>query len=159
MSLTPVCHENIAVFLIDIHKCLLGPGSVKYTPSIAAVVASVDQDFGQFPASLSLQKSKQEVSHQTTSRLCLPLKTYRLILKMIEKLDKLMHERFEDYRSVNAGKLPERIVIYRDGVSEGQFDTVLEQELPLIHKSFEKYNEPNAPYKPTVTIVVCGKVE
>ena len=38
-----------------------GPGSRKGTPSIAAVVASVDDNFVQFPASLRVQPSKQEV--------------------------------------------------------------------------------------------------
>jgi eukaryotic translation initiation factor 2C len=33
-----------------------GPSSVVGTPSIAAVVASVDNDFVQFPASMRLQK-------------------------------------------------------------------------------------------------------
>lgn len=39
-----------------------GPTSMEGTPSIAAVVASVDSYFTQYPASLSLQETKQEVS-------------------------------------------------------------------------------------------------
>ena len=39
-----------------------GPGSTDGTPSIAAVVASVDSNFAQFPASLRCQKSRKEVS-------------------------------------------------------------------------------------------------
>ena len=39
-----------------------GPGSIDGTPSIAAVVASVDSNFAQFPASLRCQKSRKEVS-------------------------------------------------------------------------------------------------
>jgi hypothetical protein len=38
-----------------------GPGAVKGTPSIAAVVGSTDDKYAQFPASLRLQKSKEEV--------------------------------------------------------------------------------------------------
>jgi hypothetical protein len=38
-----------------------GPGSVKGTPSIAAVVASTDSNYAQFPASLRMQESKKEV--------------------------------------------------------------------------------------------------
>lgn len=38
-----------------------GPGSREGTPSIAAVVASVDDNFVQFPASLRIQESKKEV--------------------------------------------------------------------------------------------------
>ena len=39
-----------------------GPGSLKGTPSIAAIVASVDDELGQFPASLRIQETKKEVS-------------------------------------------------------------------------------------------------
>lgn len=38
-----------------------GPGTVPGTPSIAAVVASVDQQFAQYPASMEIQESKKEV--------------------------------------------------------------------------------------------------
>lgn len=38
------------------------PGSVKGTPSIAAVVATIDDNFAQFPASLRMQETKKEVS-------------------------------------------------------------------------------------------------
>jgi len=47
--------------LVGIDVTHPGPASVPGTPSIAGVVGSVDQDFVQFPASLRLQKSKQEV--------------------------------------------------------------------------------------------------
>jgi eukaryotic translation initiation factor 2C len=47
--------------LVGIDVTHPGPSSVPGTPSIAGVVASVDKDFVQFPASLRLQKSKQEV--------------------------------------------------------------------------------------------------
>jgi len=39
-----------------------GLESVKWTPSIAAVVATIDDNFAQFPASLRIQKSGKEVS-------------------------------------------------------------------------------------------------
>lgn len=35
------------------------PGSLKGTPSIAAVVASVDDSFGQYPCSMELQESRK----------------------------------------------------------------------------------------------------
>ena len=38
-----------------------GFGTVKGTPSIAAVVGNVDGNFGQFPASLRIQESRKEV--------------------------------------------------------------------------------------------------
>lgn len=39
-----------------------GPDSMKGTPSIAAVVGSVDEGFCQYPASLRIQEGKEEVS-------------------------------------------------------------------------------------------------
>lgn len=41
-----------------------GPGAVKGAPSIAAVTASYDDEFTQFPASLRMQESKKEVCLQ-----------------------------------------------------------------------------------------------
>ena len=72
------------------------PGSQQYTPSVAAVVASVDDCFAQFPVSLEIQKSRQEE---------------------IAYLEKMMVERITAYKA-KSGRLPERILVYRDGVSE-----------------------------------------
>ena len=48
--------------LVGIDVTHPGPGTVKGTPSIAAVVASTDKDFAQFPASLRIQETRKEVS-------------------------------------------------------------------------------------------------
>jgi hypothetical protein len=82
-----------------------GPGSVEGTPSIAAVVASADSSFVQFPASLRCQETKKE---------------------MITDLTAMMIERLMFYNQKNRS-LPDRVFVYRDGVSEGQFNTVLEE--------------------------------
>jgi hypothetical protein len=74
------------------------PGSMKGTPSIAGVVASYDAALSQYPASLRLQKTKQE---------------------MIDELEAMMIERLELWFRKNGNKFPEKIIVYRDGVSEG----------------------------------------
>ncbi|EIN06816.1 argonaute-like protein [Punctularia strigosozonata HHB-11173 SS5] len=112
-----------------------GPRSVWGTPSVAAVVASVDENCVQFPASLRLQETRKE---------------------MITALDEMMIERLQAYQRSNKQALPERIFVYRDGVSEGQYDTVLVEEYPLILKSFERIS-PNKPYRPSLSIIICGK--
>ncbi|KAI6123475.1 Piwi-domain-containing protein [Pisolithus croceorrhizus] len=111
------------------------PGSLAGTPSIAAVVASVDDKFVQFPASLRCQKSKKE---------------------MITEVDKMMIERLQRYREVNK-VLPDRVFVYRDGVSEGQFDSVLEEELPAIRDAFRRMGSGGKSYDPALTIIICGK--
>ncbi|KAK6532444.1 hypothetical protein TWF281_006632 [Arthrobotrys megalospora] len=109
------------------------PGSVKGTPSLAAVVASCDRTFGQFPASIRLQTSKKE---------------------MIEGLEAMVVERIEEYARNNKGATPDKVLFYRDGVSEGQYDQVLHNEVPQIMKAFDTY-KPGT--KPKLTVVIVGK--
>ncbi|KAH7882934.1 ribonuclease H-like domain-containing protein [Phlebopus sp. FC_14] len=112
------------------------PGSARGTPSIAAVVASVDNSYAQYPASLAIQETKME---------------------MITDLKNMMIARLNLYKSHNSGKLPQRVLVYRDGVSEGQFNIVRMEELPQILAAFRTFDIPKAPYRPKLTIVVCGK--
>jgi eukaryotic translation initiation factor 2C len=74
------------------------PRSRPGTPSIAAVVASVDRDFVHFPCSLRLQKKSKK--------------------EMVDDLEPMMIERLQAYQSKNKKTLPEKIIIFRDGVSE-----------------------------------------
>ncbi|KAL2970134.1 hypothetical protein AAZX31_15G121400 [Glycine max] len=55
------------------------------------------------------------------------------------------------YRRMN-GVRPERIVIFRDGVSEYQFDMVLNEELLDLKGVFQRVN-----YFPTITLIVTQK--
>ncbi|KAI0050290.1 argonaute-like protein [Auriscalpium vulgare] len=113
-----------------------GPGTVKGTPSIAAVVASSDQKFAQYPASMRIQETKKE---------------------MITDLREMMEERLQVYRDKNNKTLPARILVYRDGVSEGQFPIVVADEIPKIKAAFRKYDTAQTPYRPKLTVVICGK--
>ncbi|KIK27482.1 hypothetical protein PISMIDRAFT_674841 [Pisolithus microcarpus 441] len=75
---------------------------------------------------------------------------------MITEVDKMMIERLQRYREVNK-VLPDRVFVYRDGVSEGQFDTVLEEELPAILDAFRRIGSGGKSYHPSLTIIICGK--
>ncbi|KAI0313106.1 Piwi-domain-containing protein [Amylostereum chailletii] len=111
------------------------PSSISGTPSIAGVVASVDSNFAQFPASLRLQKSKQEG---------------------IAELADMMIERLLAYQK-HSKSLPERVLVFRDGVSEGQYDKVLREELPQLFEAFKRIDPKKPNYHPTLSIVICGK--
>jgi len=50
------------------------------------------------------------------------------------------------------GGLPKRILFYDDGVSEGEFETILNEELPLIRKACEMLG-----FDPKITLIVVGK--
>jgi eukaryotic translation initiation factor 2C len=75
-----------------------GFGSKDGAPSIAAVVASEDHDFVQFPASLRIQQVEK-------------------VEEMLTQLKDMMVERLDHYKAKN-GSLPKRIFVFRDGVSE-----------------------------------------
>lgn len=114
-----------------------GPGSVTHCPSIAAVVASTDRFAVNYPGSLRLQTSKQEV---------------------IADLAEMVEERLGVWHDGNS-KLPSNILFYRDGVSESQFAAVRDDELVKIQKGCQnaaaKYNQSD--YLPKITLIVCGK--
>ncbi|KAL0948418.1 hypothetical protein HGRIS_010999 [Hohenbuehelia grisea] len=121
--------------LVGIDVTHPGPGSVKGTPSIAAVVASVDELYGQYPASMEIQESKKE---------------------MVTNLKGMMKERLASFLKRNK-TLPSRVLVYRDGVSEGQFNIVIDDELRSIKEAFQETQTPKGPYQPQLTIVICGK--
>jgi len=102
--------------LVGIDVTHPSPGSAEGSPSIAGVVASVDEQLSQWPGSLRSQRGKQE---------------------MVQGLTEMMIERLELWRKTNRN-LPSKIIIFRDGVSEGQYNLVLDHELPPIQKAFEK---------------------
>ncbi|XP_057755328.1 protein argonaute 2-like [Arachis stenosperma] len=55
------------------------------------------------------------------------------------------------YEMLNGAK-PEKIVIFRDGVSDSQFQMVLGEELQDLKKTFKRAN-----YSPTITLIVAQK--
>jgi len=67
-----------------------------------------------------------------------------------------MEERLRLYQKRNR-TLPSRIIVYRDGVSEGQFNDVLSDEYPKMVEAFDTFGNPKQPYRPKLTIVICGK--
>lgn len=76
---------------------------------------------------------------------------------MLDELRDMMVERLLVWEGKNKS-LPDRVIVYRDGVSEGQFDTVLEEELPQILASFQKMStQARGKYRPKVSIIICGK--
>ena len=75
---------------------------------------------------------------------------------MITNLANMMVERLKAFYTKNKS-LPSRVLVYRDGVSEGQFQIVVGEELPAIKNAFNKFSTAQAPYNPKLTIVICGK--
>ncbi|XP_052116018.1 protein argonaute 2 isoform X1 [Arachis duranensis] len=101
------------------------------SPSIAAVVATVN-----WPA-----------ANRYAARVCPQYNRSEKILNFGE----VCFELVACYRRMN-GVRPEKIIIFRDGVSEYQFDMVLNEELQDLKREFQRLN-----YFPTITLIVAQK--
>ena len=114
------------------------PGSSSNAPSVAGIVASVDEHLGQWPAEIRIQKSRQED---------------------VADLDVLFKSRLLVWKNKNNNALPENVLVYRDGVSEGQYDKVLTIELPALQKACtEVYPAPSTKAGlPRISIIIVGK--
>ena len=92
------------------------PESGADRPSMAAVVGSLDGSLGQYAVHISSQTSRVE-----------------MVAALTDAVRSLMHA----FKARNQGKFPETIIVYRDGVSESQYDQVISNELPSIRNAFE----------------------
>ncbi|RIA84423.1 Piwi domain-containing protein [Glomus cerebriforme] len=101
-------------------------------PSIAAVCASMDAKASRYAASIRFQTGRLEV---------------------ITDLAEMVKERLKTFYQT-CGRKPERILFYRDGVSESQFKKVLEEEIKAIKTACKSLDEK---YNPTITFVVVQK--
>lgn len=106
-------------------------------PSVAAMVASRDGDLAQWPADLRINAHRQE---------------------MVEMLREMLKTRLKVYKDSN-GELPTDILIYRDGVGEGQYKIVLGEELPRLRKACrDMYGQAYVEGKyPRISLIVVGK--
>ncbi|KFA80094.1 hypothetical protein S40288_10405, partial [Stachybotrys chartarum IBT 40288] len=109
-------------------------------PSIAGMVASIDKSVGQWPATLRIQSEARK--------------------EMVSDLEDMLRTRLELWKTKGGhNEYPENILVYRDGVSEGQYQTVLDEELPLLRKACQKAYSPADQKKglPRFTIIIVGK--
>ena len=111
------------------------PGSMDKACSIAAVVANKDDDFAQWPASLRLQEGKKEI---------------------VAEIRDMFIERFEAWKDSHHQDLPKRIIVYRDGVPENQYDEVISKELEAINEARKaKYPETRSS---ELIMIIVGKL-
>uniref|UniRef100_A0A183I9W0 Piwi domain-containing protein n=1 Tax=Soboliphyme baturini TaxID=241478 RepID=A0A183I9W0_9BILA len=121
-------NENTLVLGVDVTH----PTRNEPLPSIGAVVGNIDADCTKFYATIRVQKNKQE---------------------SIVQLEEAFRERLMDYVE-NTNVKPQRILVYRDGISEGQFYEVMKEELSGIRKACLALDEN---FRPKITFVVVQK--
>ena len=124
-------------WVFDKHCMLVGidtshpePGSDKKT--VAAVVGSLNGQASQYAAHISAQDPRQE---------------------MVSALTDAMYALLSTFKSKNMGRLPEHLIVYRDGVSDGQFEKALSTELPCIRDALEQHGSLDC----KIVYVVCHK--
>jgi Piwi domain. len=117
------------------HPTNMSAAAAEKAPSIVGLVASIDRELGQWPA-VVFQNPKGQ-----------------------EQVDKVFTDHFKSrlrlWQNNNSGHLPQNIIIFRDGVSEGQFKMVLDVELPYIRDACRAVY-PNGK-QPRLTLIVSVK--
>ncbi|XP_071529363.1 protein argonaute-2-like isoform X2 [Panulirus ornatus] len=108
------------------------PAGDTVTPSLAAVVASLDRYACKYAVEVRHQKHRTE---------------------MIKELKEMTKNLLRGFYTATKRK-PQRIIMYRDGVSESQFQEVLSYELKAMRMAC---TELEAEYKPAMTFLVVQK--
>ncbi|TFY68233.1 hypothetical protein EVJ58_g1135 [Rhodofomes roseus] len=113
------------------------PPGAKDRPSFAALVANVDSHTSKYVADLRVQTGRREMINDLEDMSQRMLSMYMNYGKNVEK---------------KANSEPKRIIFYRDGVSEGEFQQVVDLELPRLRKACQ-----NLKINPKITLLITGK--
>ncbi|GJN32264.1 hypothetical protein PR202_gb20756 [Eleusine coracana subsp. coracana] len=129
ISLPVVSNKTTIIFGADVtHPAALDDNA----PSIASVVATLD-----WPEVTKYNGLYRTQGHR---------------VEIINDMEDMVKELLLAFQQ-KQGKKPQQLIFYRDGVSEGQFKLVLEQEIPAVEKAWKAlYNE-----KPQITFIVVQK--
>ncbi|XP_010556972.1 PREDICTED: protein argonaute 6 [Tarenaya hassleriana] len=147
-SLLRVEHSSNIPLINDIPTMILGmdvshgsPGRAD-TPSIAAVVGSKSWPLiSRYRAAVRSQSPKLEMIDS--------------LFKPIEDRDEgIMNELFREFYMTSKGRKPKQIIIFRDGVSESQFNQVLNIEVDQVIKAYQHFGETDVP---KFTVIVAQK--
>lgn len=129
-SIRPAVFREPVIFLgADVTHPPAGDAS---KPSIAAVVASMDAHPSRYSATVRVQQHRQEI---------------------IQELSSMVRELLIQFYKATRFK-PTRIIFYRDGVSEGQFQQVLYHELRAVREACMRLE---IGYQPGITFIVVQK--
>ncbi|KAG9103625.1 hypothetical protein FRC06_009399, partial [Ceratobasidium sp. 370] len=114
-------------------------GHTEGRPSFAALVGSVDSKASKYVATHRVQRSRVEGIIDFEEMAVYIIKMFQTYQQAQEK-------------KVNPG--PKRILYYRDGVAEGQFQSILDNELEALQRACDKCGlKP----RPKITLVIVGK--
>ena len=108
------------------------PGSDR--ASYAAIIGSMDRWLASYHTTLSAQPSRVEV---------------------IDEMESMMVEQLRRFWELNGQLAPRRIIFYRDGVGNSQFDIIRKRELLAIRRACAAVGGPN--YQPKLVFLIVQK--
>ena len=128
-------HPTIIMGADAIHP----PPGAKGKPSVTAVVSSVDSQLAKYVACSRVQ---QGTGHALE------------IIQDMQEMTKEMVMKWKSYQEQKERKKtpPSRLIMFRDGVSEGEYAQVLKEELPKIRAGCK-----DAGISPKITFIVVTK--
>ena len=134
-SYGPLFKDKTMVVGIDVTHPAPGDDGA---PSVAAVVASRDDYLSQWPADLRVNNRREEI---------------------VKMLREMLRTRLEHFKEKNESLLPKNILIYRDGVGEGQYKIVLDEELPRLRRACQDVYGKQYDHGvfPRISLIVVGK--
>lgn len=97
-----------------------GAASLDGTPSIAAVVGTVDGTFARYTGHVRLNTSRKDI---------------------IDDMESMVFDLLSYWYEQNNSKLPNNILFYRDGVGHSQYAEVREREITAIKSAWTKLND------------------
>jgi len=109
------------------------------------MVANHDKNFAKWPASLRQNPQPERPKKGRSNEK--PKSN-----EMIIDLESMLKDRLQCYQDMNDGKLPEKIIFFRDGLSEAQFESCKTEEIPQLREAIKNT------YKKTVPriMVICA---
>ncbi|KAF2822216.1 hypothetical protein CC86DRAFT_425828 [Ophiobolus disseminans] len=107
----PASQEMRDILVLGADVTHPSPGSIRHCPSIASVAGS------KFLGSMRLQQCKKEI---------------------IQEFESMVAERIHDWATGHKNALPTQILYYRDGVDEGQYGKVKNEEIPMIREALKQ---------------------
>ncbi|KAI6648946.1 Protein argonaute-2 [Oopsacas minuta] len=115
------------------------PGPTMYdSPSIAVACVALDREISRYYSTCRFQKNIYNAKQRQ-----------EIIVEFESMCDELLNE----YEKFN-NELPKKILFYRDGVSESQFQFCLNHELPAIKRACMKFAKD---FNPKITLVCVQK--
>ena len=113
------------------------PGS--QAPSMAAMTISMDMSASRYAAAVETNGHRSEII-------------------ATRNLEDMLKPQFTHWaQNIGGGRYPEHVYYFRDGVSEGQYQAVLQREVADIKRLLHEVTSTNPNYKVNFTVIVAEK--